>query len=140
MSETNKVKMANVTTEEKESAMTRVHDKDKKDFISAVKKIVKAKDIKVKTYIFKELHDGFMLKIEIEKFMGGKSMGTRWLKGYLTPTIKVELEKLLDDIPKKYYVDTRDQVERYNPVKIIKGFKEAPTDIDLATLWDSEEK
>ena len=131
---------AGVTTDEVESAKNRTHDLDNKAFITTVKKIVKAKKIRVNKYIFKEVSDGTMLKMEVEKFVGARSMGSRWIKGYLSETKKVELETLLDAIPKKMYIDTRDGVERFRPEKMVKIYEDAPTDLDIADLWDVDDK
>jgi len=130
----------NVTSDEVEAAKGRVHDTDKKDFIAAVKKIIKAKNMRINKYIIKELHDSHMLKMEIERFLGGVSMGTRWIKGYLSDVIKKTLMTLIDAIPKKPYIDNRDNTTRYRPEKITRKAKAAPTDIDLDTLWNVKDK
>ena len=131
---------AGVTTDEVEAAKNRKHILDNKAFIAGVKKIIKAKNIRVNKYIFKEISDGYMLKMEVEKFIGGRSMGSRWIKNYLSEVKKNELETLLDTIPKKMYVDTRDGVERFRPEKLVKIYEDAPTDLVIADLWDVDDK
>ena len=91
MSEKKAIEMANVTGDEKALALLRKHDIDRKDFITGLKKIIKARNIRVNKYALKEVNDSFMLKITVEKFIGGKSMGTRLIKGYLSEPIKKEL-------------------------------------------------
>ena len=132
--------MANVTADELESAKNKKHDLDNKTFIDAIKKIVKSRSIRINTYIDKEVNDGFMLKVQVEKFIKGKSMGSRMIKGYLSTSINDELMKLIDAIPRKSYVDTRDGTTKERPLKIVKVYQEALTDIDLATLWNADEK
>ena len=133
-------KDANPTNEEIEAAKKRPHLQDRKDFISTVKKIVKSKDIRINKYVFKELWDGFMLKIEAERFMGGVSMGTRMIKGYLTIPVKETLEKLIDAIPKREYTDSRDGGLRHRPLKIERKYEEKVEEIIFANLWDEKEK
>ena len=132
--------MANVTSDEITLALLRTHDLDRKDFITGLKKTIKAKNIRVNRYTLKEVSDGYMLKVTIEKFLGGKSMGTRVIKGYLSEKVKDELMVLLRAIPRKSYTDTRDGSSRERPEEIVRKFVEAPTDLDLKTLWNTEEK
>jgi len=81
-----------------------------------------------------------MLKINMEKFMGNVSMGHRWVKGYLSETKFPELEKLLDDIPRKQYQDSRDGATLERPRKVVKEVRKKETLLDLDSLWDVDEK
>ena len=137
---------ANVTAAELEMAKNKVHVKDTKVFIDGIKKIVKSHKagtknmIRVNRYQFKPISDGWMLKLNIEKFFDSRSGGPRWVKGYLSEEKKIELEKLLDAIPRKVYIDNRQgkQYERPHRDNIVA--RDAPTDLDLANLWNTSEK
>ena len=136
----------NVTPEELEAARTRPHDLDTKAFLSGLRKILKSHKagtknmIRVNIYQFKELHDGWMLKVQIEKFFDSISGGVRWVKGYLTEERKVEFEKILDALPRKVYVDNRDNSQHERPRRADKIHRDAPTDLDLETLWNTNDK
>ena len=132
--------IAGITAAEIELAKKRVHPIDKKDFMAGVKKAIRTKNIRINTYSFRKVNDGHMLKIKLEKFIRGTSMGTRMIKGYLSDEKKKELETLLDAIPRKYYTDSRDGSSRERPIKIIPKIRKAPTELVLADLWNTEEK
>ena len=131
---------ANITADELALAKKRIHPIDEKGFISGLKKAIRTKNIRINTYSFKPVNDGTMLKVQLEKFMRGKSMGTRKIKGYLSDTVKKELETLLDGLPRKHYTDSRDGSSRERPMRIVPRIKKAPTDLVLADLWNTEEK
>ena len=134
---------ANVTPKELEAAKNKVHIKDTKVFVDGMKKIVRSHKagtknmIRLNKYMFKTIGDGWMLKVQIEKFFDSRSGGTRWVKGYLSEEVKLVLEKMMDALPRKLYLDTRDGRERERPERVEKVHRDAPTDLDLENLWNT---
>ena len=113
----------------------RTHDLDDAKFIAWVKKTIKSKTIRVNRYVIFPIIDGTMLRLEVEKYIKGKSAGTRVVKGYLSETKFKELEKLLDAIPKKSIQDTRSGEYIEYPIKLEKG-KANLKEMDLDHLFD----
>ncbi len=136
----------NVTSEEVSVAKNRVHDKDKKDIIAAFKKIVASNKkggknmFRILRCQIKEVNDGYMLKMEVEKFSGGANLGKRWIKGYFTESMKDTIIKSIETVAKKTLTDNRDGTSYDIPEIIEKVVEEAPVDLDLNTLWDPEDK
>ena len=137
---------ANVTPKELEAAKNKIHIKDTKLFITGFRKILKSHKtggknmIRINIYQFKEISDGWMLKTQIEKFFDNRSGGTRWVKGYLSEEKKVEFEKILDALPRKIYIDSRQGKQFERPRREDVVHRNAPTDLDLENLWNTEIK
>ncbi len=138
--------MGNVTEEEKMAARSRVHDKDRDDIVKGIKKIIASNKkgdknmFRILRCIFKELNDGYMIKMEVEKFLDGKNVGTRWIKGYLTDKTKDTIEASIRSITQKVLNDNRDGSSFTIPHIIERQFQEAPSDLDLEKLWDTSDK
>ena len=137
---------AGVTQAELDAAKVRPHPIDTKPFVDGVRKIIKSHKagtknmIRINIYSFKELHDGWMLKLNITKYIEHRSAGPRWVKGYLSEAKKVEFEKVLDALPRKQFTDTRDNSTFLRPKRDDHIHRDAPTDLDLANLWDTTVK
>lgn len=133
-----------ITPEEIEKSANTTHILDDKTFTTWVKKVIKDKKIRVNIYTISNIIDGKMLKVQVEKFtvankakgvLGGISMGTRVIKGYLSETMCGTLVALLDAIPIKTYQDTRTGKMTVNiPQKIVKTGRDL-REIDLNNLW-----
>ncbi len=137
---------ANITTAELKAAKSRKHPIDEKSFISVFKKIMKSHKaggknmIRIHAYRFKEVNDGWMLKLKMVKYFSGRSAGPRWIKGYLSEALKVDFKKQLDTLPRKTYTDSRDNTQHETPQEIVQVHRLIPKDIAIADLWNVEEK
>lgn len=137
---------ANVTAAELKAAKERKHPIDTKPFLDGIKKIIKSHKagtknmIRINIYSFKELHDGWMVKLNITKYINSISAGPRWVKGYLSEAKKVEFEKVLDALPRKQFVDSRNNATYERPKRDDKIHRDAPTDLDLENLWNTNLK
>lgn len=147
MAEKPKEGFADITPEELEIAKKRTHKKDVPKeinrFLNIFKIALKTKKQpkgrpkeRVNWYKFSEVSDGWMVKYEIEGFTGGKSMGTRAMKFYVNTPKKNEIEKFVDEFPKRMYQDTRSFKSRERPLK--KFPRQNPEDmlLNLDDIWD----
>jgi hypothetical protein len=135
------------TAEEIEKARNKIHKKDVTKeinrFLDIFKIALKTKKQpkgrppeRVNWYKFSEVGDGWMIKYEIEGFAHGKSMGTRPMKFFVSDAKKKEIEKFVDDFPKRGYQDTRDHRNRQRPAK--KKPRQHAEDmlLNLDDIWD----
>ena len=115
--------------------LNRTHDLDNAKFIAWVKKTIKSKTIRINKYMISTISDGKMLKIEVEKFIKGKTQGVRTVKGYLSEAKCTDLVTLLDAIPKTTYQDMRTKNDMQRPQKVLQQRRSADKDIDLDNLF-----
>lgn len=140
---------ADVTPEELELAKKRKHKlditKEVNRFLDIFKVALKLKKLpkgrpkeRVNWYKFSEIGDGWMIKYEVEGFIGGTSMGTRPMKLYVSDTKKKEIEKFVDDFPRRGYQDTRTHKSADRPEKKIPTLHPADMLLNLDDIWDLE--
>lgn len=130
-----------IPPEKEYEGMGRTHNLDNPKFEKFVKKVVKDSKIRINKHIYTPIVDGWLIKIELEKFEKGRSMGTRWIKDYLSEEKKIAIEKLIDGIEVKYRPDTRDSTGNTQiayPTKTIKqgrAITDTIEDIKFEELW-----
>ncbi|KKN04733.1 hypothetical protein LCGC14_1094420 [marine sediment metagenome] len=93
---------------------------------------------RVNWYKFSEVGDGWMIKYEIEGFIKGHSMGTRPLKFYVSEPKKKEIEKFVDEFPKRSYQDTRTHTQMVRPERKEAAQHAEDMLLNLDDIWDLE--
>jgi len=136
---------ANVTKEELQVAKTKTHDLDNpkliKRFLSVLEKAEKKnwKKGEVKERInwtmFSPISDGWMIKYELEGFSGGRSLGVRTLKFYVSEEKKDIVEKAFDAFPKRSRQDPRTHSSISYPRKIVQVPRSERDMLDIDDIW-----
>lgn len=133
---------SNATQEEIDAALQRQHVIDDKDVIKGIKTILRSNKnggmnmYRLISCDYKKLHDSYMMKFEVCKYLGGKNLGTRMVKGYFSNEVKDEILKLIEQLPRKAMKDSRTLEDYEIPIVSERVNKKTPTKFDLDKLFE----
>lgn len=132
------------TSDEIEAALNKDHDVDNPNSVAFFKSLFKSPKIVIWKYGFKQLRDGWMIKlqfIENTKNKAGKKvlMGPTTMKGYFSDSVFAEFQKKILAIPLKERRDTShttSEVIINYPIPFPKAKTRIEPKTKLKDIWD----
>ena len=126
------------TAEEIEAAANRSHGVDDESVITFFKELIKNSTIDIWKYGFKQLNDGWMIKLQFIQRMHGTIVGPTLIKGYFSDAIFTDLQKKILAIPKKTMKDAShpedvDRITYPSPFPMSK--KRVEPKLKLKDIW-----